>query len=651
MNAKAAYFEATKAYQKGQYVPALQVLNKLLDVSSDPKNYVLLAKTLIKLNMPAEAAISYEKAAETGARRADEYLVRAMELYLEAGEDDKALLASRGLVEKAHHDPAIAYVLTTIFNRRGQDELVASLRKPLIESGDIRHLNLAIRVMGRDANNQGDLLTFANALKKAPKRHDLRFGYQHLLRKICDFAELRATSAPIAAQLRSGDPQLYSREGAWAGILWCGDERLNGLSRKGIPPLPPSVTQKRRAMAHEWGREKIRIGYLSCDFWDRHATMKLLADVLRRHDRTRFEVILFCHTSAELVAANKADRSAWGEVVEVGHLSDTDIAAEIRGRGIDILVDLKGHTKDTRAHILNHGGAPIQVAWLGFPGSTYEIDLDYVIGDPLVLPDSSKPFYHEKFCRLPDSYQPNDPFSRPFPKPVTRRSVGLPDDAFVFASFNQPHKITAEMVAHWSNILQRVPDSVLWLMTKGRDTKGNLIREFASHGIAAERVVFAEMVDYEPHINRVGCADLALDTFPCNGHTTTSDVLWGGLPVLTVKGTHFASRVSESLLTGIGLGELIAQDAPSYIDMAVAIATDRPRATQLKARLEDARLTAPLFDSARFCAHLEAAYETMVERAKAGLGPDHFDVPAMPLREGPFARLDEDGSVVSLGDA
>lgn len=641
MNAEAAYFAASKAYQKGQYVPALEHLSRLLDVSGDAKTFVLLAKTLIKLNMPAEAAASYQKAAEAGGRRADEYLLRAMELHVEAGDDDSALLAAKGIAHKAHEDPEIAFILASIFRRRGDVDVLEGLRKPLIDSKDPRHLALAVQLAGTDPDSDDDRRTYANAIKKMPARHELRFYYQYLLRQICDFDQIRAYSAPINAKLKAGDPAIFSFERPWTSVIWCGDERLNALSRKGVASPSASVSARRRAMKRGWSDRKIRIGYLSSDFWSKHATMKLLADVLKRHDRDRFDVFLFCYTPDNLLEMNRTDRSQWGTVVPVGHLSDSEAAAAIREHEIDILVDLKGHTKDGRSVILNHGAAPLQVGWLGFPGSTLGIDLDYVIGDPFVLPDSSREFYHEKFCRLPETYQPNDPLNRPYPRAVSRSSLGLPEDAFIFASFNQPHKVSAEMVALWARILRSAPASYLWLMTMGQKTRANLIKEFASHGIGPERIIFTDKVSYDHHINRLGCADLALDTYPCNGHTTTSDALWGGLPVLARKGTNFASRVSESLLNAINLPELIAEDEEDYVRKALALYEERDLTASYKERIRNARLSAPLFDAERFCRHLEMAYTSMAARAGAGDAPDHFDVPALPSRTTPFTTETE----------
>jgi predicted O-linked N-acetylglucosamine transferase (SPINDLY family) len=388
-------------------------------------------------------------------------------------------------------------------------------------------------------------------------------------------------------------------------------------------------------MPHAWG-DKIRIGYVSADFWGGHATMKLMQRVLETHDKDRFDITLYCHTPEEHIKMEKGRRDEWGRIVTINHLNHADTAELIRKDGIDILVDLKGYTMGTRNRIFNHMAAPIQVSWLGFPGSTVNVDIDYIIGDHHVLPDTSKPYFHERFCRLPDSYQPNDPVYRPRMEPVTRKDVGLPEDVFVYASFNATRKISLPTIELWSNILKRTKNSVIWIMSGHARTKANILKRFTANGIAPSRVLFMPKIAYQFHVNRMQIADLGLDTFPINGHTTTSEQLWAGLPVLTVKGTNFASRVSESLLNAIGTPDLIAETNQAYEDMAVALCENPERIAAYKQTLVDNRFVKPLFDADRFRHHLESAYVTMVDRAKAGLDPDHFDVPALPARTEPF---------------
>lgn len=630
-----SFAAASREYQKGQYGKALSVLNKLLEIQRDGKTYALLAKTMLKVGMKSDAATVFEMAANMKDANAIEYYRKAMTLHFECGRDDEALVAAKQLFEKAPSDPDVAYVLATIFLKRGARDILEGIRRPLANSANPQHLVLASRLLTNELGNENDLITTRKILDKIPGNNIVRSIYLQMARELNDYSAIAKHQPIIMAALNRGDGSFLDHEGPWPNLHWCGDEATNRLATYKLPDFPENATALRRAMRHKWST-KIRIGYLSSDFWSDHATMKLIRSVLEHHDRSKFDIELFCYTPSSLLEMNDAERSAWGRITRVADMTDMEAATAIRERQIDILIDLKGHTKDGRPGILNHQAAPIQVAWIGFPGSTVNIDLDYVIGDRFVLPDSSKPFYHEKFCRLPDTYQPNDPFNRPPMRPTSRKDLNLPEDRFLFASFNHNRKISPEVIELWARILKRTPDSSLLLLAVTEQSRENILKKFKNEKISAERILFTPKMEYEQHLNRLHAADVGLDTFPVNGHTTTSEQLWGGLPVITVKGTNFASRVSESLLNAIGLPELVAENKNAYVDLAVSCYENRERLAAYRVKLGENRLVAPLFDSERFRLHLEAAYDIMLERAKNGLEPDHFDVPALPVRTTPF---------------
>lgn len=431
--------------------------------------------------------------------------------------------------------------------------------------------------------------------------------------------------------LRADDQRYFSVEQPFNNMSWCADESLNARMTyiHKASAFTPGTKQARRAFPHAFAN-KIRIGYLSSDFSDQHATMRLFQSVIFGHDRQRFDVTLFCNTSDEMIRSDRGLRQTYPNLVQIGHLEDREAAKLIRSHGIDILVDLKGHTKEARIGVINIGGAPIQVAYLGYPGSGTGIDCDYVIGDRIVLPAESRPFYHEKFCLLPDSYQANDNIHRPRPQAASRASLGLPEGSPILAAFNVTRKITPQTATLWADILRRAPESVLWIMCSDRFARENFLKWISEEGIAREQVIFAERADYAEHIARLTAADIGLDTFPYNGHTTTSDQLWAGLPVPTYKGSHFASRVTESLLNAAGIPELVAADPKSYVELCVSLIEDRPRLQAVREKLGAQRATCALFDTMRFTRHLEQAFETMVERERAGLAPDHFCVPPLP---------------------
>lgn len=461
--------------------------------------------------------------------------------------------------------------------------------------------------------------------------------YRRCLHGSLNFDECAVEDQRFLTYLKYGDDRYLGVEKPFDHISWCADEAINARQTR-VPsarPFTPQSQAERRSRPHTYD-EKIRIGYLSSDFSDQHATMRLFQGVLMKHDRERFDVTLFCMTTESLLKRDKGLRRQYGTIVPISHLSDEQAAELIRSHGIDILVDLKGHTRNARAGLLNLGAAPIQVAYLGYPGSATGIDCDYVISDMTVTPDSSKPHYHEKLCRLPDSYQANDDSYRALPAALTRRQLGLPEDVVVFAAFNALRKVTPATAALWMKILNATGDSVLWMLCEDHFARQNMLNHAESHGIAAERIIFTDAADYEHHIARLQAADIGLDTFPYNGHTTTSDQLWAGLPVPTMRGTHFASRVSESLLLAMGTPELVADDAQAYVALCVRLAREPETLALMREKLVEQRFTAPLFDTERFTRHIERSFEMMIDRARNGLLPDHMDVPPLPPRTAPF---------------
>ncbi len=631
MNSKVSFATASKDYQGGRFLQSLETLNVLLSEQKDAKTYALIAKNLLQLGMKEDAAKAFALAGNLEGKAGIEHVRRAAMLHFECGNEDEALLLALRLMTKTPQDRDIAFILTSIYLKRGRMDLLSPFRKVLAESDNPEHVKLSLFLLSNDPHDRSNDELIRALFSRFPQIVALRLLYLIISRETCDFEATDKYQPMIDALVAQGNLAFFRHESAFYNLQWCEDEALNKLAVAGKAAITEEQTKARHARAHSWST-KLRVGYLSSDYWDGHATMKLLQRVLEQHDRERFEITLYCHTPADQLARNTADRSRWGRVVEVGGMSSSEIGALMRRDGIDIFVDLKGPTSDSRYDVLNHDAAPIQVSWLGYPGSTVCMDVDYVIGDRYVLPEIAKQHYHEKFVRLPDTYQPNDPVHRPAPSPVTRSQLGLPEDKFVFASFNANRKVTSTVVDAWCNILKRAPDSVLWLMVTSEKSKAHLSLRFRQRGIAASRVIFCQRDKYANHISRLATADLALDTWPYNGHTTSSEELWAALPVLTKKGTNFASRVSESLLNAVGLPELVAADTAGYEDMAVALANDRETVQGYKARLEANRFLYPLFDADRFTAHLEDAYEMMADRAKAGLAPDHIDVPARAPR-------------------
>ena len=629
---------AQAAYEQADYIAALTALAPLMNEDGGESVFALLGETLQKLKLPSEAAEAFEQAARKQQGNADGLLAKAVALYVEAGDDDRAQLLGIPLLSDHPADPALAFALARSFRRSGDLSLIGHVLATLAASDDPAHLMLAGDILNEDDRNPLALAVFRRLAALYPDDPFTQFKFMSVAREFCDFAAVETLERTLAMQRPAEAIAFLTGETAYSNLLRCGDERLNrhAVNTPGLTDRPsPVATRQRRMRPHAWG-EKIRIGYLSCDFWSGHATMRLLQNVLERHDDSRFEITLFCHTPERHALADAGNRQRWGRLVSILNMSDAEAADLIRQNGIDILVDLKGHTGGSRSAILNQMAAPVQVAWLGFPSSAVNIDCDYVIGDRIVLPDDARHNYHEKFCRLPESYQPNDPVHRALPPAAERAALGLPHDRFVFAAFNASRKITPAVLDAWAEILRRADTAVLWAMIDGDLARANFMAAIEARGIAAERIILAEAAPYEAHIARLQAADLGLDTFPYNGHTTTSDKLWAGLPVVTMKGTNFASRVSESLLTAIGLPDLVAADRQGFVDLAVSLAQNPDKVLFLKKTLVDNRRIAPLFDAERFCRHLETGYDMMADRAKAKLPPEHIDVAPLTARTVPF---------------
>lgn len=356
-------------------------------------------------------------------------------------------------------------------------------------------------------------------------------------------------------------------------------------------------------------RSRLRIGYLSSDFYQ-HATAYLLAEVLALHDRGDFEIFAYSYGPEDKSPMRARLREACEHFVDIAWDPDDLAARRMVDDHLDILVDLKGYTIGARPAILARRPGPIQVAWLGYPGTLGAPFIDYLIADPFIVPPAQESAYSERVLRLPHCYQPNDR-KREIAPSLRRAEYGLPDSAFVFCCFNQVYKITPEVFACWMSLLRKAPDSVMWLLESNRWAAGNLKNTAQAHGVAPERLIFAPKLPLAQHLARYRVAGLALDTFPYTSHTTASDALWSDCLLVALCGETFASRVSGSILTACGLPELVTHSLEDYERLAVRLAIDQPFRNDLHARLAAAKTSAPLFDSATFTRDLEQLYRSI----------------------------------------
>ena len=374
-----------------------------------------------------------------------------------------------------------------------------------------------------------------------------------------------------------------------------------------LPGGPP------RWAAHPEGG-RMTVGYLSADFQE-HATAHLISEVFERHDRLRFRVFGYSYGRDDGSAARRRIVQSLDRFVDLESASFFDAAQQIRADGVDILVDLKGYTAGARPQILALRPAPVQVSYLGYPGTLGTDFVDYLLADPFVVPADQQPHYAERIVHLPDCYQANDSTRAIAARIPTRAECGLPETATVFCCFSAAYKITARMFDVWMRILTAAQGSVLWLLQSNPTATANLRREAEARGVCADRLVFAPELPNPEHLARFAVANLFLDTLPYNGHTLASDALWGGCPVLTCAGETFASRVAGSLLRAIGLPELVATSLAEYEALARRLAAAPNRLRALREKLRRNRGTFPLFDCARFTRNLEAAYAAMVATA------------------------------------
>jgi predicted O-linked N-acetylglucosamine transferase (SPINDLY family) len=375
----------------------------------------------------------------------------------------------------------------------------------------------------------------------------------------------------------------------------------------------------------KYQHNKVRIGYL-CGEFRNQATSILMTRVWELHDKTKFEIFAFDNGFDDGSDYRQRIVGAFGNILDISRLSDLEAAKLIQINEIDILVNLNGFFGLPRQGVFSYKPAPIQVNYLGFPGTIGAQYMDYIMADQVVIPEESKQYYVEKLVYLPNSYQANDDQRKIADQQFTRTQLGLPADAFVFACFNNNYKIVPATFDLWCNILIKVQGSVLWLLADNAMAKENLIKEAAARGIDCARLVFAERLPIAEHLARHRYADLFLDTLPYNAHTTASDALWARLPVLTLMGHTFPGRVSASLLKAIGLPELIANTPEEYEALAVELATNRKKLDGIKEKLANNRLTTPLFDAALFTKHLETAYTKMYERYLKDLPPECMNI-------------------------
>lgn len=486
---------------------------------------------------------------------------------------------------------------------------------------------IVLQTLSRTEEARG---AFQTAVRLDPESARAWCGYWRTCMESCLWDDLLAVRGRVDAALHGASSALlpfealaYSDDPGMhlATAKAYGDEIT---AREGLEPSPPTNIST--------AARRVRIGYLSSDFHE-HATAHLTVGMFEAHDRSRFEVFGISCGPDDGSPMRSRLRMAFEHFVDAAEWTSERLAGQIKAWGIDILVDLKGYTRDARAAVFLRRPAPIQVNYLGFPGTLGQSAYDYIIGDAVVTPFDQQAHYVECIVQMPGSYQVNDDRRAIAPLPPSREEEGLPSQGFVFAAFNNTYKITPQFFELWMQVLRRVPGSILWLLSESSAVQERLRRAAAGHGVAPERLVFARRLPLAQHLARHAHAGLLLDTLPYNAHTTASDALWAGVPVVTLAGRSFAGRVAGSLLRAVGLQDLVTDTPQAYVDLAVRIAQNPAFAADIRERLQRGRVEGALFDTDRFTRYFEAAFLHMYKQRAAGATAEPFAVADLVQQE------------------
>jgi predicted O-linked N-acetylglucosamine transferase (SPINDLY family) len=580
--------------------------------------YYNLGNVLKNQGKLEEAVVCYRRALQLQPDFAATYSNLGVVFKDQGKLDEAAACYRRALQVKPDYVDALNNLGNALKDQGKLDEAVACYRRAMeLRPRDAEaHYNLGFAVKDQGKLEEA-VACFRRALELKPD-HLAALGFLvHELQHLCCWKDLEVLSrrvievvdrdadgeiaAPLPPFLFLTLPTMTTAEQQLrCARQWAG-RRLKAGDEPGCNP------ERIRASDRQ---SKITIGYLSADF-HAHATAWLIAELIEKHDRDRFAVFGYSYGPDDRSPTRQRLVKAFDRFLDVKDTSFVEAAERITADEVDILVDLKGYTQAARTQLLSLRPAPIQVNYLGYPGTMGTSFVDYILVDDFVVPPDQQPFYTEKLVHLPGCYQVNDSQREISPYTPSRAQCGLPEDGFVFCCFNNSYKITPEMFDVWMGLLKAIPRSVLWLFAGNRFAPANLCREAQMRGVAAERLVFAADKPLPEHLARHRLADLFLDTLPYNAHTTASDALWAGCPVLTLAGATFASRVAGSLLRTMGLPELVTTSLADYQAMALRLARSADLLAHLRARLEANRKSSPLFDAGQFARNLEEAYTAM----------------------------------------
>ena len=608
---------------KHEHEQAIELYDRAIGLDpQDPAALINKGASLNELKRYEEALIALDKAIALNPNAEQAWsnkgtALNALKRYEEAlAHYEKALKLNPGYVE------ALLNKGVTYAELKRYEEALAHYNQALaLHPGDVEAWSNKGTALHELKHYQAAAESFKRVIELDPQFPFGKGVLLHAKLHACDWADIedlyRSICGDISENKKSADPFGFQ------GI--CDDEALlkkcaEIFSLDKFPPqkkLHPGQVSK--------NHPKIRIGYLCGEFREQ-ATAILMTELWELHDKNQFEIYAFDNGWDDQSPRRKRIEDAFDGLIDISRMSDAQAAKAILDQEIDILVNLNGFFGRPRQGVFARKPVPIQVNYLGFPGTIGADYIDYLIADSVVIPDDSRQHYSEKIVRLPHCYQTNDSKRIISDKQFTREELGLPKEGFVFCCFNNSYKILPQTFGIWMKILHAVKDSVLWLIEDNPEANQNLRKEAEARGIDPARIIFAKRLPLPDHLARHRCADLFLDTLPYNAHTTASDALWAGLPVITLTGSTFPGRVATSLLKSIDLPELITSSSAAYENLAIDLANNPERLGQIKQQLDRNRLTAPLFDAPLFTKNMEAAYTAMHQGNLAGLPPEHIDL-------------------------
>lgn len=631
MSASQISQHAEQLYQLGHLKEAAAAYRELIALEpDDPETHYNLGNAYLDMGN-VDAAVASYLAAEALAPEHPQVLLQLGNAYSAKGQPTEAIAAFRQALLHDADNAAIYFNLGNAQRELGQpqqaaESYFAALKLAPSDADSHNNLGNVLREMGR--LNEA-IASYEVALQLNPGLLHAKVHLVHQKQHICDWESMEddirqirnwvtnvphAQVSPFAFLAMPGTTAAEQKKCAenWSRIRFSNLINNTFNTKKILPSL----------------NLKLKIGYLSSDF-RLHPLAFLITELIELHDRSHFEIHAYSYALDDKSAERRRLEKAFDYFTDIRPLSLAAAAQRIHDHGIDILVDLTGFTQTSRSGIAAMRPAPLQVNWLGFPGTMGSVEgaplFDYILSDTYVTPLMQAVDYSEKLALLPGCYQPNDR-KRPVGQLPSREDYGLPDDAFVFCCFNQTFKILPQVFDIWMRLLHAKPGSVLWLLECNPWAKANLCREAEIRGISADRLIFAARAPIAEHLARHTLADLFLDTLPYNAHTTASDALWMGLPLLTCSGGTFAGRVAGSLLTAIGLPELITHSLADYEKLAMHLANEPDALSAIKSKLSLNRDRMPLFDTPKLVEYLEQAYATMWEKHVAGQSPQSFSV-------------------------